>query len=563
MKNNFYLIANFARSFDIFHYNSNKPHLVSSIFYTEELNREKLENLPLEKDRNLNIIYIKDSDINNLSLTKPRDHINIIEIPKIYLLKEILNSDENNEIDPKLLNKLRGQKVFKEIIDSLLSDYQNFDKIKNINLNQYFFIFENLNWFTVQLIFKNLNIVLSGGTLNKRHIVSTTNFNLIKFLISLDFKDKDIYNSFSHFYKYESSKEINLNKNQILNMDKALMLKIIKDLNNLISSEVNTDLNTTKKEINTLTQNVINLEQEKLEFKNKKIQLNKNLKDSKKLISLDKSIESLNTRIKALEETLLNFENLIKYFYNREEVISKLNFDELRELYIEDYLNLRTNHLKKKIKESFQTNHKKINKIKNPTPNYSNLRRFSSWTSLLKKNILNINNIQERKFSTSKLNLNIESSNSKFFTDKKFNLNDINSRNLFLNYLDEIIKDAHLDPIGSQNKLETKWTEYYLEKSNSFEKTSKYNFKTVINKSLETLNLKNKTKTFKKKFPLFYDKITKDHLIISYSIITTFYEKLGFTAIAFKLANDILFNIYAEEWKTNIKDKYSILDNNI
>ena len=161
-------------------------------------------------------------------------------------------------------------------------------------------------------------------------------------------------------------------------MDKALMLKIIKDLNNLISSEVNTDLNTTKKEINTLTQNVINLEQEKLEFKNKKIQLNKNLKDSKKLISLDKSIESLNTRIKALEETLLNFENLIKYFYNREEVISKLNFDELRELYIEDYLNLRTNHLKKKIKESFQTNHKKINKIKNPTPNYSNLRRFSS-----------------------------------------------------------------------------------------------------------------------------------------------------------------------------------------
>ena len=58
MKNNFYLIANFARSFDIFHYNSNKPHLVSSIFYTEDLNREKLENLPLEEDRNLNIIYI-------------------------------------------------------------------------------------------------------------------------------------------------------------------------------------------------------------------------------------------------------------------------------------------------------------------------------------------------------------------------------------------------------------------------------------------------------------------------------------------------------------------------
>ena len=233
--------------------------------------REKLENLPLEKDRNLNIIYIKDSDINNLSLTKPRDHINIIEIPKIYLLKEILNSDENNEIDPKLLNKLRGQKVFKEIIDSLLSDYQNFDKIKNINLNQYFFIFENLNWFTVQLIFKNLNIVLSGGTLNKRHIVSTTQFNLIKFLISLDFKDKDFYNSFKYgTKKYESIKEISLKgDSKILHMDKNLILKIIKDKIKLLLSKITENLSIINKEIKAKNQNVINLEQERLEFKNK------------------------------------------------------------------------------------------------------------------------------------------------------------------------------------------------------------------------------------------------------------------------------------------------------
>ena len=274
MKKNFYLIANFARSFDKFHIHNNTNHLVSSIFYTEDLKADNLKNLTLDKDKILNVIYIDNLDINHLNIYKTQDNINIFLIPNIYLMKEFLNSNDKNNINQTLLNTLRDKNMFKEIIELLLADYNQLDKINNINLNQYIFIFKNLNWFTLQLIFKNWNITLSGGTLNKRHIVSTTNFNLIKFLISLDFKDKDIYNSFSHFYKYESSKEINLNKNQILNMDKALMLKIIKDLNNLISSEVNTDLNTTKKEINTLTQNVINLEQEKLEFKNKKIQLN-------------------------------------------------------------------------------------------------------------------------------------------------------------------------------------------------------------------------------------------------------------------------------------------------
>lgn len=365
MKKNFYLIANFARSFDKFHIHNNTNHLVSSIFYTEDLKADNLKNLTLDKDKILNVIYIDNLDINHLNIYKTQDNINIFLIPNIYLMKEFLNSNDKNNINQTLLNTLRDKNMFKEIIELLLDDYNQLDKIKNINLNQYIFIFKNLNWFTLQLIFKNWNITLSGGTLNKRHIVSTTQFNLIKFLISLDFKDKDFFNSFKYGTKnYESIKEISFKgESLILHMDKNLILKIIKDKNKLLLSKITENLNIINKDIKAKNENVLNLEQEKLEFKNKKIKLNKNLKDSKKLIKLEKRIEELNNRIKSLNLKVLDLENKQKKILTREEQIYNLNYDTLRELYIREFLNDRSVDITNKIKDSGITSKKKNREI--------------------------------------------------------------------------------------------------------------------------------------------------------------------------------------------------------
>lgn len=364
MNKNFYLFANFARSFDKFHVNNETNHLVSSIFYTEDLKADNIKNLTLDKDKILNVIYIGDFDINHLNIHKTQDNINIFLIPNIYLMKEFLNSNDKNNLNQTLLNTLRDKNMFKEIIELLLDDYNQLDKIKNINLNQYIFIFENLNWFTVQLLFKNWNITLSGGTLNKRHIVSTTQFNLIKFLISLDFKDKDFYNSFKYgTKKYESIKEISLKgDSKILHMDKNLILKIIKDKIKLLLSKITENLSIINKEIKAKNQNVINLEQERLEFKNKKIKLNKNLKDSKKLIKLEKRIEELNNKIKSLNLKVLDLEKTKTNILTREELISNLNYDALRELYIQEFLNDRSVDITNKIKDSGISNKKKIKK---------------------------------------------------------------------------------------------------------------------------------------------------------------------------------------------------------
>jgi hypothetical protein len=37
--------------------------------------------------------------------------------------------------------------------------------------------------------------------------------------------------------------------------------------------------------------------------------------------------------------------------------------------------------------------------------------------------------------------------------------------------------------------------------------------------------------------------------------MTTFYNKLGFTYIAMKIGNDILYDIYSDKWKKNMIDK--------
>jgi hypothetical protein len=81
----------------------------------------------------------------------------------------------------------------------------------------------------------------------------------------------------------------------------------------------------------------------------------------------------------------------------------------------------------------------------------------------------------------------------------------------------------------------------------NFESKSRYSLGYIIRKANETFQLRFEYNNLKRKFPIFYEKLNKNHLIISYSIMTTFYNKLGFTYIAMKIGNDILYDIYSDK----------------
>lgn len=83
------------------------------------------------------------------------------------------------------------------------------------------------------------------------------------------------------------------------------------------------------------------------------------------------------------------------------------------------------------------------------------------------------------------------------------------------------------------------------------------NLGNILRKAEETLLLRNNTRNLKRRFPLFYNKLNKDHLIIYFTIIFTYYNRLGFTAITMIISNKILFNIYKKEILMN-KNKYII-----
>ena len=63
----------------------------------------------------------------------------------------------------------------------------------NKDLNNFLFVFEDLNFFTVQLLFKSFNIKISGGSINKHQFLSTTQYTLSKYLMTLDYNLVDIY----------------------------------------------------------------------------------------------------------------------------------------------------------------------------------------------------------------------------------------------------------------------------------------------------------------------------------------------------------------------------------
>lgn len=88
-----------------------------------------------------------------------------------------------------------SENFIEKIIGNLKDKYKmRFNITGNVLL-----AFENINWTNLQLLFKYNKIVISGGFNNKRHLLSTTDYSLTRFILILGYSLNDVFKSFNSF----------------------------------------------------------------------------------------------------------------------------------------------------------------------------------------------------------------------------------------------------------------------------------------------------------------------------------------------------------------------------
>jgi len=111
---------------------------------------------------------------------------------------------------------------------------------------------------------------------------------------------------------------------------------------------------------------------------------------------------------------------------------------------------------------------------------------------------------------------------------------------MFLDFLQKIVKNSNLKPTEMQYELENQWASQLLAKMNQMDNRTRNSLGYVLNKADETLKLTLELKKKRKKYPSIYQEFNKKHLLLAYSILTNFYNRMGFTAITMKIGTEIL-----------------------
>ena len=109
---------------------------------------------------------------------------NIFYISSYLFLGFLLDNKSSDFITENLLDK-----IFKGNLGASASEY--LDRFYKIS----FFIFENLSWSDLQIFHRRRLVQISGGSINRRHLLSTLQYWLSKHLIDLNYTVDAIYNS--------------------------------------------------------------------------------------------------------------------------------------------------------------------------------------------------------------------------------------------------------------------------------------------------------------------------------------------------------------------------------
>ena len=170
--------------------------------------------------------------------------------------------------------------VFKGTLEALLSHEEFFkDNINKKYISNSLFIFHTIPWKEICKQFLIRNIVISGGSSTRRHIISPVHVKLMVALNTFNFSYQDVVSSFNKISRY---KEISMPKDELI-FNSALMKQGNKKPSTIInksssclqdailSGSVKEEINTTKISSNngvTPTGNFLNLNPNKIQNKN-------------------------------------------------------------------------------------------------------------------------------------------------------------------------------------------------------------------------------------------------------------------------------------------------------
>lgn len=320
MERNFLLLASFARSFDHYHVTNNLIHLIGSVFYCD------LEETYIDFDalckRNFKSIVIRLYMDNSTEFKIIKHDNNYIEFK--WSIIEFISMYS----DPTTFSTVTGNRL-EDFIISITGDHDLDQKDRNNPLNNVLFVFENVNWLTLQLMFNHLNINISGGSISKRQYLSTAQYTLTRYLLLLNIPIATVYNSFVNLTSLLQTD----NSYLYTELDKDLMIRSLQSNLELEKELIANKIATNEQDILIKTNNIacsskdLSLRIEKKKSEHKDIKSKRVLTIKKRITILNKNIESKNIEITELKSQLIN---LNKELTN----LDTLSFEDLKSKYI-------------------------------------------------------------------------------------------------------------------------------------------------------------------------------------------------------------------------------------
>ena len=183
-----YLLLKCARSYDAF--NANKTHLVSSHFYSDLNPYADLKQINTT-ECGIKFVLFVSANFAKATNLKLENGLFFLGISPFYFF--FPEKDNNPE---------RHKKSTSDLISLIFEGLISENKTTNV-VNEILFIFEDLDFFSVQTFFKKYNIAISGGGRNA--LLTTTQYSLSIILKELKYPLTEIYKSIS-FYKYLKKK---------------------------------------------------------------------------------------------------------------------------------------------------------------------------------------------------------------------------------------------------------------------------------------------------------------------------------------------------------------------
>ena len=358
-----YIYASFTRSLDKDHLQKNCIHLLGSIFYSNKFDTSKLK--VSENDTVFILRFFLDfnTDYYSIECLVNSDKLVVYRINLLYFIYG--HNHPNSLVEDKLTKESFKDK--NNFILGLLGaydlnspdNYNNYINNIRFKLNKILFVFEDIDWYSIKYIFLLADIIISSGSITKRHILSTTQFNLNKNLIFLGYNEESVYNSYIYLNNLKKDKAclsasegdnlqgVSTGRLGVLNnfsasdnikisntLSESKIKEYIKYKLNTILTSIQENITNLEKDIKDKLANIEYLENTIL---NKKIEIKK----VNKKVSNSKRIQSFEKKIAEVKIYLENQNNKIKELNYKKsvalkniELIETMTLDSLKEFYL-------------------------------------------------------------------------------------------------------------------------------------------------------------------------------------------------------------------------------------